>query len=214
MELGDSRGLIHVVDDDPSFAAAIARSLKRAGYQVATYTTAQHLLDRLPSESLPSCILLDVRMPGLDGPALRTRLGVLGSTLPIIFLSGDPDVPATVPTVKAGADDFLTKPVTTDDLLRAIEWAFARYRTSRDLQNKLDDVRARIRTLTPRERQVIELILRGNMNKQIARALGATERTIKADRHRVMEKMQVRTLAELVSLAERVAVASATEQSS
>jgi FixJ family two-component response regulator len=163
----------------------------------------------LPSESIPSCILPGVRIPDLDGPALQTRLSELGSTLPIIFLTGHPDIPTTVRAIKAGADDFLTKPVTSVDLLRAIERAFARHRTSRDLQNKLDDVRARIGTLTPRERQVFELVVRGNTNKQVGRALSCTERTIKAHRHRVMEKMQVRSVAELVSLAERVGVASA-----
>jgi FixJ family two-component response regulator len=206
------QGFIHVVDDDASFATAMERRLKHAGYEAATYTSAEHLLDRLPSESIPSCILLDVRMPGLDGPALQTRLSELGSTLPIIFLTGHPDILTTVRAIKAGADDFLTKPVTSDDLLRAIGRAFARHQTSRDLQNKLDDVRARIGTLTPRERQVFAFVIRGNTNKQVGHALGCTERTIKAHRHRVMEKMQVRSLPELVSLAERVGIASATRQ--
>jgi FixJ family two-component response regulator len=206
------QGFIHVVDDDASFATAMERRLKHAGYEAATYTSAGHLLDRLPSESIPSCILLDVRMPGLDGPALQTRLSELGSTLPIIFLTGHPDILTTVRAIKAGADDFLTKPVTSDDLLRAIGRAFARHQTSRDLQNKLDDVRARIGTLTPRERQVFAFVIRGNTNKQVGHALGCTERTIKAHRHRVMEKMQVRSLPELVSLAERVGIASATRQ--
>jgi RNA polymerase sigma factor (sigma-70 family) len=204
---------VHVVDDDASFRAAIERRLKHAGYGVATYASAQHLLDQLPSESSPSCILLDVQIPGLDGPALQTRLHELGSTLPIIFLTGHADIPTSVRTIKAGADDFLTKPVTSDDLLRAIQRAFAHHEVARDQRSKLDVIRAHISTLTPRERQVFELIIRGNKNKQIARALGCTERTVKAHRLRVMEKMQVRTLAELVSLAERGGVfASATEQ--
>jgi RNA polymerase sigma factor (sigma-70 family) len=174
---------------------------------VATYASAQHFLDLLPSESiLPGCILLDVRIPGLSGPELQERLSELGSTLPIIFVSGHTDIPATVRALKAGADDFLIKPVTSDDLFRAIERAFAHHQTSREQQSKLDVVHSRIGTLTPRERQVFELVVRGKPNKQIARALGATERTIKAHRHRVMEKMQVQTLAELVSLAEKVGV--------
>ena len=188
------------------------RRLKQAGYEVATYPSALHLLVNLPTESIPSCILLDVRIPGLDGPALQKRLGELGSTLPIIFLTGYPDIPATVQAIKAGADDFLTKPVTSDDLFRAIERAFAHHRTLRDLKDKLDSVRARVGRLTPRERQVFELVIRGEPNKQIARALGCTERTVKAHRHRVMEKMQVQTLAELVSLAERIGITSATGQ--
>ena len=199
-------GLVHIVDDDASFRTAMERRLKHAGYEVATYASAQHLLDRLPSESVPGCILLDVRIPGLSGPELQERLSELGSTLPIIFLTGYPDVPTTVRTIKAGAEDFLTKPVSSDELLHAIERAIAHHNVTRGLKSKLDIVRAHIATLTPRERQVFELVIRGNTNKQIARALGGTERTIKAHRHRVMEKMQVQSLAELVSLAERVGV--------
>jgi FixJ family two-component response regulator len=182
------------------------RRLKQAGYEVATYALAQHLLDSMPSESVPSCILLDVQIPGVNGVTLQTRLSELGSTLPIIFLTAHADIRVTVRAIKAGADDFLTKPVTSDNLLRAIERALARHQTSRDLQNKLDVVRARIGTLTPRERQVFELVIRGKTNKDVARALGRTERTIKAHRQRVMEKMRVQSLAELVSLAERVGV--------
>ena len=118
-------GLVHVVDDDASFRTAIERRLKHAGYEVATYASAQHLLDRLPSESVPSCILLDVQIPGMDGPELQSRLSELGSTLPIIFLTGHPDIPTTVRAIKAGADDFLTKPVSSDELLQAIERAIA-----------------------------------------------------------------------------------------
>ena len=122
-------GFVHIVDDDASFRTAMERRLKQAGYEVATYPSALHLLVNLPTESIPSCILLDVRIPGLDGPALQKRLGELGSTLPIIFLTGYPDIPATVQAIKAGADDFLTKPVTSDDLFRAIEKAFAHHQT-------------------------------------------------------------------------------------
>jgi FixJ family two-component response regulator len=182
------------------------RRLKQAGYEVATYPSAMHLLVNLPTESIPSCILLDVRIPGLDGPALQKRLGELGSTLPIIFLTGYPDIPTTVQAIKTGADDFLTKPVTSDDLFRAIEKAFEHHQRTRDLKDKLDSVRARLGRLTPRERQVFDRVVGGSTNKQIGSALGATERTIKAHRHRVMEKMQVRSLAELVSIAERVSV--------
>ena len=136
----------------------------------------------------------------------------LGSTLPIIFLTGYPDIPATVRAIKAGADDFLIKPVSSDDLLQAIERAIAHHEVTRGLKSKLDVVRAHVAALTPRERQVFDLVIRGDTNKQVARALGCTERTIKAHRHRVMEKMQVRSLPELVSLAERVGIASAAGQ--
>ena len=207
------QGCVHVVDDDASFRTAIERRLKQAGYEVATYPSGLHLLLDLPAESTPSCILLDVRIPGLSGPELQTRLSELGSTLPIIFLTGVPDIRTTVRTIKAGADDFLTKPVASDDLFRAIEKAFAHHQTLRDLKDKLDSMRACLGRLTPREREVFDLVVRGNTNKQVARELGGTERTIKAHRHRVMEKMQVRTLPELVSLAERVGAVSATRQS-
>jgi RNA polymerase sigma factor (sigma-70 family) len=199
-------GRVHVVDDDVSFRTAIERCLKKAGYEVVTYPSAQHLLDCLPSESALGCILLDVRIPGLSGPELQGRLGELGATLPIVFLTGYPDVPTTVRAIKAGAEDFLTKPVSSDDLLHAIERAIAHHEAARGLKSKLDIVRAHIATLTPREREVFEHVIRGETNKQVANALGTTERTIKAHRHRVMEKMQVRTLAELVSLGERVGI--------
>jgi len=197
-------GVVHVVDDDASFRTAIERRLKKAGYEVATYPSAQHLLDRLPNESGPGCILLDVRIPGLSGPELQSRLSELGSTLPIVFLTGYADVPTTVQVIKAGADDFLTKPVTSDHLFRTIQRAMSRHEATRDVRIKLDTIRAHIAALTPREHEVFELVIRGRTNKQVANALGATERTIKAHRHRVMEKMQVQSLAELVSLAERV----------
>jgi RNA polymerase sigma factor (sigma-70 family) len=199
-------GVVHVVDDDASFRTAIERRLKKAGYEVETYPSAQHLLDRLPNESGPGCILLDVRIPGLSGPELQSRLSELGSTLPIVFLTGYADVPTTVRAIKAGADDFLTKPVTSDQLLRAIQRAMAHQEATRDTKSKIDIVRAHIAALTPREHEVFELVIRGKTNKQVANALGATERTIKAHRHRVMEKMQVQSLAELVSLAERAGV--------
>ena len=203
---------VHIVDDDASFLVAMERRLKHAGYEVATYPSALHLLVNLPTESIPSCILLDVRIPGLDGPALQKRLAELGSTLPIIFLTGYIDIPVTVQAIKAGAANVLTKPVTSDDLLRAIEVAIAHHEVARTLKSKLDMVRAHVAALTPREREVFDLVVCGKPNKQVARALGCTERTIKAHRHRVMEKMRVQSLAELVTLAERIGVVSATRQ--
>jgi FixJ family two-component response regulator len=204
VEPGHSLGRIHVVDDDPSFAKAIERRLTQVGYTVTTYATAQHLLDRLPTGDEPGCIVLDVHMPGLDGPAVQMRLRELGVALPIIFLSGRADTPTVVQTLKAGAHDFLNKPVQSEELLRALEKALAHQQAVRDQQSALDAIRARLATLTPRERQVFELVVRGKLNKQIGHTLGATERTIKAHRHMVMKKMQVQSLAELVSLAERI----------
>ena len=199
-------GFVHVVDDDASFRKAMERRLKQAGYEVATYPSALDLLVNLPAESIPSCILLDVRIPGLDGPGLQKRLAELGSTLPIIFLTGNPDIPTTVRAIKAGADDFLTKPVASDDLFRAIEKAFAHHRTLRDLKDKLDSVRARIGRLTPREREVFELVVRGESQQ----ADRSGDRLYRTDRQspspEVMEKMQVKSLAELVSIAERIGI--------
>ena len=142
------------------------------------------------------------------GTIIEKRLSELGSILPIVFLSGYPDVPTTVRTIKAGAEDFLTKPVTSEQLLRAIEQAMAHHETSRGKKRRLDALRELLATLTPRERQVFDRIVQGRINKQIGHELGATERTIKAHRHRVMEKMKVQTLAELVSIAERLGLLS------
>jgi FixJ family two-component response regulator len=196
--------LVHVIDDDASFRTAIERRLKLAGYDVMTYASAQQLLDRLPDAEKPGCVLLDVRIPGLSGPELQTRLAELGSTLPIVFLTGHADTATTVRAIKAGAEDFLTKPVSSELLTDAIERALARQEASRGQRSKLDSLRALVASLTPRERQVFDLIVRGKINKQIAFEIGTTERTVKAHRHEVMEKMQVRSLAELVSTAERL----------
>jgi RNA polymerase sigma factor (sigma-70 family) len=199
-------GLVHIVDDDASFRTAIERRLKKAGYEVTTYPSAQALLDRLPRKSELGCILLDVRIPGLSGPELQGRLIEIGSTLPIVFLTGYADVQTTVRAIKAGAEDVLTKPVSSEELLGAIERALAHHEVTRGQRTQLDAVRAQIAKLTPREREVFELVIRGKTNKQVANVLGATERTIKAHRHRVMEKLQVQSLAELVSLAERAGI--------
>jgi FixJ family two-component response regulator len=204
--------MVHVVDDDASFRTAIERRLKEAGYAVATYPSAQLLLDHLPDEKEPGCILLDVRIPGLSGPELQGRLNELGSILPIVFLTGYADVQTTVRTIKAGAEDFLTKPVSSEQLLGAIERALAHYKTLRAQRSKLDVVRAQIATLTPRERQVFELVVRGKINKQIAHELGTTERTIKAHRQQVMEKAKTQSLAELVSIAEHLGILAQTPE--
>lgn len=198
------QGRIHIVDDDESFRTAMERRLKLSGYQVATYPSAQQLLDRLPDENEASCILLDVRIPGMSGPELQGRLNELGSTLPIVFLTGHADTPTTVRTIKAGAEDFLTKPVESEQLIGAIERALARQASRRGEWHRLEEMRGLVAALTSRERQVFGLVVRGRLNKQIAHELGATERTIKAHRHQVMEKTKVQSLAELVSIAERL----------
>jgi FixJ family two-component response regulator len=199
---------VHIVDDDASFRTALGRRLRKSGYDVATYPTAQHLLNDLSDESGLGCIILDVRLPDMSGPELQRRLVERGSTLPILFITGHPDIAITVSTIKAGAEDFLTKPIKSEQLLRTVERAIAHHRTSRELKVKADVLHARLLTLTPRERQVFGLVVQGKINKRIAHQLGASERTIKAHRHRVMEKMAVQSLAELVSSAERLGVLS------
>ncbi|HEY2529739.1 MAG TPA: response regulator transcription factor [Xanthobacteraceae bacterium] len=207
------RPLVHVVDDDASFRSAVSRLLRGAGFEVAVYESAEQLLNLLPQESAPSCILLDVKIPGLSGPQLQARLAELGSILPIVFLTGHADIPTTVQAIKAGAEDFLTKPVSKEKLFYAIEQATARYLVAREQRDRSNALHALVVSLTPRERQVFELVVRGKMNKQIAYQLGTTERTVKAHRQRVMEKTQVRTLAELVSIAERLGITAAPRDS-
>jgi len=199
-------GIVYVVDDDTSFRTAIKRLLENTGYPVVTYASGEQLLEQRPDEGEPGCILMDVRMPGLSGPALHSRLLELGSTLPILFLTGYADVSVTVKAIKAGADDVLIKPVRSDELLPAIEQALARHKTVLEGRRELDRLQDRFASLTPRERQVFALIVRGKMNKQVAHELGATERTIKAHRHNVMEKMNARSLVELVLMGERLGV--------
>ena len=198
--------IIHIVDDDQSFRKTVGRLLRTCGYDVALYESAKLLLDQMPDDARPSCILLDVQIPGLSGPELQDRLAERGSTLPIIFLTGHGDIPTTVQAIKAGAEDFLTKPVPKDKLVNAIERALARGQSNREQHSRLSALRARVATLTPREREVFERVVQGKLNKEIAFELGTTERTIKAHRHKVMEKLQARTLAELVSIAGRLGI--------
>jgi FixJ family two-component response regulator len=199
-------GIVYVVDDDASFRTAIKRLLEKTGYRVVTYASAQQLLDQRPDENSPGCILLDVRMPGLSGAELQSRLIEFGSTLPIVFLTGYMDITATVKALKAGADNFFVKPVRSDELLKALEKAIARHETALALKGELEALRGRLSTLTPRQRQVFDLVVRGRTNKHVARELGSTERTIKAHRQVIMEKMKVQSLVQLVTIAERLGV--------
>jgi FixJ family two-component response regulator len=176
--------------------------LEVAGHRVITYASAEQLLDQRPDENSPGCILLDVRMRGLSGPELQSRLTEFGSTLPIVFLTGYMDITLTVKVLKAGAHNFFIKPVRSDELLKALEKAIARHETALALKG----LRARLSTLTPRQRQIFEIIVRGKTNKHAARELGSTERTIKAHRKVIMEKMKVQSLAQLVTIAERLGV--------
>lgn len=197
-------GLVYVIDDDASYRTAVERRLKWAGYDVKTYSSAQQLLDLLADVDAPGCILLDVQMPGLSGLELQNRLIERGSMLPIVFVTGHADAPTAVRAIKAGAEDFLAKPASSEDLIDAIERAMARSESARHHQSELGSLRRLVTTLTPRERQVFDLIVRGKINKQVAFELGTVERTVKAHRHQIMEKMQVNSFAGLVSIAERL----------
>ena len=196
--------VVHVIDDDALFRAAIGRVLKAVGYQVSLYESATQFLMQLRDEGQPSCILLDVHMPGLSGPELQERLAKDAPFIPIVFLSGRGDIPTSVKAMKLGAEDFLTKPVSKEDLVAAIERAVAHAQTRLEQHHRIMKLRELISSLTRRERQVFELIVRGKMNKQIAFDLGTSERTVKAHRQRVMEKLKARSVAELVSSAERL----------
>ena len=198
-------GIVHVVDDDASYLTAIQQLLEASGYRVATYVSAQQLLDRQPDDS-KGCILLDVRMPGISGLELQSRLTERGSKLPIIFLTAYPDVSITVRAIKAGAEDFFIKPVGSEELLRAIARAITRHRNVRALDGELEALRSRLSTLTSRQRQVFEIIVQGKTSKTAARELGSTERTIKAHRSAIMDKLQVQSVVDLVRIAERLGV--------
>jgi len=165
------------------------------------------LLDTPPQDEL-ACILLDVQMADLSGPQLQQRLAATSCRLPIVFISGHGDISTTVQTIKAGAEDFLTKPVGGEQLLTAVERAIERHRQVREVDHRIGTLRSLLSKLTPRERAVFELLVRGQVHKQIAYELGITERTVKMHRHSVMQKLQVRSLAELAVIAERLGLLS------
>jgi FixJ family two-component response regulator len=200
--------LVSVVDDDPSVRRSLARLVKGAGYRVEAYASAHEFLARPPEEG-PACLLLDVRMPGLTGLDLQETLAIAAHSTSIIFITGYRDVRASVKAMKAGAVDFLTKPVDDEELLGAIERAVARAGAARLEEDRVTEIRERIKTLTPREAEVFALVVTGMLNKQIAFDLGVSEKMVKVHRGRVMEKMRARSLAELVRLADEGGVISA-----
>jgi RNA polymerase sigma factor (sigma-70 family) len=202
-----SSPIVHVVDDDASFRSAVGEVLMASGYRVSLYESAAQLLTTPPSDEA-ACILLDVQMAGLSGPQLQDHLAKLGLRLPIVFISGYGDIPTTVKTIKAGAEDFLTKPVPKEKLLEAIERAFVHHEKTRARENQISNFRSLFVQLTPRERDVFALLVRGKPHKQIAFELGISERTVKLHRHQVMEKLRVRSLAELAVMAERLGLLS------
>ena len=202
----DAGAVVLVVDDDESVRRALTRLLTAEGYQVHTYASAQELLIQ-GTPTGPGCVLLDVRMPGLGGLELQSMLRAIGCDLPIVFMTGHGDVPTSVRAMKGGAVDFLSKPFGDGELLEAIGQALARERASRVEREGIADLRNRFDSLTPREREVCALVVTGRLNKQIAAALGTSEKTIKVHRARAMTKMQAKSLAELVRMVDRLGVA-------
>ena len=193
---------VFFVDDEAAVRKAVSRLLRSAHIGVAAFASpGEFLAARDPD--VPGCLLLDVAMPGHSGPDLQRMLGGRDGTLPIIFLSGHADVPISVEAMKDGAVDFLTKPVRDEVLLAAVQAAFEKDRVARTARREQAGISARLATLTPREREVLDHVITGELNKQIAGALGTVEQTIKVHRARVMEKMQVHSVAELVRLVER-----------
>ena len=197
--------LVGIVDDDPSVRKALARLIKSAGYRVEVFASAREFLAR-PQQEDPSCLLLDVRMPGLTGLELQEALAIAGRRMSIVFVTGHGDVVGSVKAMKGGAIDFLTKPIDARELLGAIERAVAKAFTAQREQAGAKDVQGRLKTLSAREAQVFALVVTGMLNKQVAGELGIVEKTVKVHRARVMEKMQAGSLAELVRLADRAGI--------
>lgn len=195
-------GLVHLVDDQPAVLKALARLLGAAGYTVRAYAGARDFLDAL-ADGADGCLVLDLSMPGMDGLALQQALAARAPRLPIIFLTGHGDIDSGVRAMKLGAADFLTKPVDEARLIAAIEAALEQRRRQRGADAELAAIRQRLATLTPRETEVLELLVEGLLNKQVAAALGTVEKTVKVHRARVMAKMQVRSPTALVRLVDR-----------
>jgi FixJ family two-component response regulator len=201
----DGKPTVFLVDDDPGVLKGMSRLLRARGYDVRSYASPQAFLAGHDS-AVPGCAVLDVAMPGLDGLALQQALTDSGAHRPVIFLTGKGDIPTSVRAMKAGAIDFLTKPVSSDVLLEAIARAEKTDAEARRHRAELAAIEAKLATLTPREREVLTHVVAGRLNKQIAGDLGTVEKTIKVHRSRMMEKLGVRTVADLVRLAEKAGV--------
>lgn len=199
----DRDGIVLIVDDNASFRSGVGALLLSAGTAVATYSSAADFLSSaLPSG--PCCLLLDICMPGMGGLDLQSELASRGFDVPIIFLTGHADVPTTVRAMKNGAVEFLTKPFQADDLLTAVHQALERCRQAMLKRAEFGELRSHYATLTPAEREVMDLVTRGLLNKQIAAELGRSEITVKVHRARAMAKMQARSLADLVRMTDRL----------
>jgi two-component system response regulator FixJ len=200
--------VVHVVDDDSSFLAAVARLLRAAGYTVRTFASAAAFLTKLGDTA--GCVIADLRMPGMDGLDLQKALMRGANVLPVIFLTGDGDIPTTVQAMRQGAEDFLMKRAPKEDLLAAVDRAIARDTRQRGEGARLRELRARLDMLTPRERDVLRQVVRGRLNKQIAADLDINERTVKLHRTAITTKLHVRSVAELTQLVQEARVFRAT----
>ena len=196
---------VFIVDDNPSVRKALTRLVRSAGYEVRAFASAKEFLADGHADGV-ACLVLDIRMPGLSGIDLQRELNNAKKIIPIVFITGHGDVPMSVRAMKNGAVDFFPKPVKDTDLLNAIEQALARCARERSERDEMEDIQSRVDSLTPREREVLEHVVAGQLNKQVAYDLGTVEKTIKVHRARVMDKMGVDSLAELVRLAERAGI--------
>jgi FixJ family two-component response regulator len=203
----ESRTVIAIVDDDPSVREGLESLIRSAGWGAETFGSAQEFLARLGAEA-PSCLILDLQLPGLSGLDLQKRMAEAALEIPIVFLTGHGDIPASVKAMKAGAIEFLTKPVAEEDLLRAIQEAIERDGRTRQQHAEIHDLQGRYATLTAREREVMQQVISGLLNKQVAAELNITEYTVKIHRGQVMRKMRADSLAHLVRMADSLGIRS------
>jgi RNA polymerase sigma factor (sigma-70 family) len=203
MRSGDSSACVFVVDDDPSVRSSLKFLIGTVGLQVETFESTDRFLQREISES-PSCLILDVRLPGLSGLDFQNELAARNIGIPIIFITGYADVPMSVRAMKGGAVEFLTKPFRDQDLLDAVRIALEKDRARREQDKQESEIQQRYGSLSPREQEVISMVVTGMLNKQIASQLGTAENTVKVHRSRAMEKMQAQSLADLVRMIEKI----------